>query len=117
MTLGKQLAALLDAAREAEESLSWVVERGGQPSLREEPLEHLRAAIRAFQPDFLGPLETCRGCNGVIQPAENYCDGCSKNLPERTKNDHAESTTCRLPNRNFHHSKNTWFLNKSEEGP
>jgi hypothetical protein len=57
-----QLVALLEAAKEAEEALSWVVERGGMLSYREERLEALRAAIRAFLPEFRGLYEVRDDC-------------------------------------------------------
>lgn len=72
----ERLNTLLEAAIDTEAALSWMVDRGGSCSPSEVLLKQLRAAIRELQPDFIGPYETCKGCNGSIEPGQEYCDGC-----------------------------------------
>ncbi len=59
--LERKVADLLECAKRAEESYSWIADRGGKITYIEEDLHNLRKAIRALEPGFVGPYEKCKG--------------------------------------------------------
>ncbi len=76
LTLERNLADLLECAKRAEEKFSWVADRGGKITYIEEDLRELRKAIRAIEPGFVGPHETCRGKGGSFEPGDDHYQQC-----------------------------------------